>query len=100
MLRNKRSESLTEESHTLEETDAQTIITKQCDNGILCQCVYAHCRFSCVLLFATLWTVACQFALPMKFSRREYWHGLPCPPPDLPNPGMKPRSLESTCIGR
>ena len=22
----------------------------------------------------------------------EYWSGLPCPPPDLPNPGREPRS--------
>jgi len=30
---------------------------------------------------------------PWKFSREEYWSGLPCPPPgDLPNPGIKPRS--------
>jgi len=30
----------------------------------------------------------------MGFSRQEYWSGLPCPPPgDLPNPGIKPRSL-------
>ena len=30
----------------------------------------------------------------MEFSRQEYWSGLPCPPPgDLPNPGIKPRSL-------
>ena len=34
--------------------------------------------FSCVLLFATLWTVACQDPLSVKFSRREYWSGLPC----------------------
>ena len=28
-----------------------------------------------------------------RFSRPEYWSGLPCPPPeDLPNPGIKPRS--------
>ena len=28
------------------------------------------------------------------FSRQEYWSGLPCPPPgDLPDPGIKPRSL-------
>ena len=28
------------------------------------------------------------------FSRREYWSGLPCPPPgDLPNPGIKPAAL-------
>ena len=29
----------------------------------------------------------------MGFSRKEYWSGLPCPPPgDLPNPEIKPRS--------
>ena len=28
-----------------------------------------------------------------KFSRQEYWSGLPCPPPvDLPNPGIESRS--------
>ena len=30
---------------------------------------------------------------PWGFSRQEYWHGWPCPPPqDLPNPGIKSRS--------
>ena len=30
---------------------------------------------------------------PWRFSREEYWGGLPCPPPgDLPNPGIKPKS--------
>ena len=29
----------------------------------------------------------------MRFSRQEYWSGLPCPPPwDLPHPGIKPIS--------
>ena len=28
----------------------------------------------------------------MGFSRQEYWSGLPCPPGDLPGPGIKPRS--------
>ena len=29
----------------------------------------------------------------MKFSRQEYWSGLPLPPPgDLPNPGIEPKS--------
>ena len=50
--------------------------------------------FSHVLLFATLWTVTCQVPLSMRYSREEYWSGLPCPPPrDLPNPGMEPMSL-------
>ena len=30
-----------------------------------------------------------------RFSRQEYWSGLPCPPPgELPNPGIKPKSPE------
>ena len=50
-------------------------------------------RFSCVRLFVTLWTVACQAPLSMEFSRQEYWSGLPFPPPrDLPNAGIKPES--------
>ena len=52
-----------------------------------------HC-FSRVQLFETLWTVACQAPLPMRFSQQEYWSGLPClPPGDLPNPGIEPVSL-------
>ena len=34
-----------------------------------------------------------QAPLSMGFSRKEYWSGLPCPPPgDLPDPGTEPRS--------
>ena len=48
---------------------------------------------SLVRLFATLWTVAYQAPLSMKFSRQEYWSGLPFPSPgDLPNPEMEPGS--------
>ena len=32
-------------------------------------------RFSCIQLFETLWTVACQAPLSMGFSRQEYWMG-------------------------
>ena len=43
------------------------------------------------LIFATLWTVACQAPLFMRFSRQEYWSGLPCPPPrNLPRFLMSP----------
>ena len=35
---------------------------------------------SCVWLFATSWTIASQVPLFMKFSRQEYWSGLPFPP--------------------
>ena len=36
---------------------------------------------SCVRLFATPLTVACQAPLSMGFSRQEYWSGLPFPSP-------------------
>ena len=46
-----------------------------------------------VRFFATPWTVAHQAPLSMRFSRQEYWSGLPFPPPeDLPDPGTKPES--------
>ena len=32
-----------------------------------------------VQLFATPWTITCQALLFMKFSRQEYWSGLPFP---------------------
>ena len=44
-------------------------------------CVCVLNNFSCVWLFVTLWTVACQALLSKEFSRQEYWSGLPCPPP-------------------
>ena len=48
---------------------------------------------SCVRLFATPWTVACQAPLPMEFSKQGYWSGLPFPSPgDLSKPGMEPGS--------
>ena len=48
---------------------------------------------SCVRLFAIPWTVACQAPSSVRFSRQEYWSGLPFPSPgDLPNPGIKPGS--------
>ena len=38
----------------------------------------------------TPWAVAHQAPLPVGFSRREHWRGLPCPPPgDLPHPGIE-----------
>ena len=41
-----------------------------------------------VQLFVISWTIARQAPLSMKFSRQEYWSGLPFPPPgDLPDPG-------------
>ena len=40
---------------------------------------------SCVRLLATPWTAAHQAPLPMGFSRKEYWSGMPLPsPPRFP----------------
>ena len=45
-----------------------------------------------VQLFETPWTLAYQGPPSMRFSRQEYWSGLPFPSPgDLPNPGIEPR---------
>ena len=58
------------------------------------------CHFSCVWLFATLWTTARQAPLSVGFSRQEYWNGLSCHPPG----GHLHLGMESTshvsCIGR
>ena len=44
-------------------------------------------------LFAALWNLTHQAPLSMRFSRQEYWSGLPCPSPGhLPNPRIEPRS--------
>ena len=41
----------------------------------------------------TPWTIAHQAPQSVKFSRQEYWNGLPFPSPgDLPDPGIEPRS--------
>ena len=40
-----------------------------------------------------------QAPLSMGFSRQEYWSGLPWPSPgDLPDPGIKPKSLTSLAL--
>ena len=54
--------------------------------------------FRHVWLCKTLWTVACQAPLSMGFPRQEDWRGLPCPPGDLPNLGIKPVSLMSSAL--
>ena len=58
---------------------------------ILCVCVCVCQSLSHVRLYVTQWTVARQAPLPMKFSKQEYWNGLPSPG-DLPNPGTEPVS--------
>ena len=56
----------------------------------LCACVCVLSCFSCIWLFVTLWTIACQAPLSMGFSRQEYWRGLLCPPP---GESSQPRDL-------
>ena len=56
----------------------------------MCVCAQSSIH---VQLFATLWTVARQAPLSMEFSS---WSALPFPSAgDLPDPGIKPESLES-----
>ena len=65
---------------------------------IVCVCVSVY--MLCALLLSqscpTLWSHGLwptKLLCPWRFSRQEYWSGLPCPPPgDLPNPGIEPRS--------
>ena len=57
--------------------------------------------FSHVQLFVTLWTVARQAHLSVRFSRQEYWSGLSFPPSGhLPDSGIEPKSLCLSSTGR
>ena len=57
------------------------------------------CVLSCVQLLVTPWTVTCQAPLATEFPRQEYWSWLPFPTPgDIPDPGIKPTSLESPAL--
>ena len=57
------------------------------------------CVLSCVPLFVTLWTLACQAPLSLEFSRQEYWRALPFPTPgDLLDPGIESVSPESPAL--
>ena len=52
-----------------------------------------------VWLFATPWTIACQAPPSMRFTRQEYWSGLPCSPPGgLSDPGIYHTSLMSPAL--
>ena len=81
-------------------TDWSVLISGHNSWPILNYIIYVQSHFSCVQLFATLWTVARKSPLSMGFSRQEYWSGLWCPPPgDLPDPGIEPVSLRSPTLG-
>ena len=48
-----------------------------------------------------LWLVAHQASLSIRFSRQEYWSGLPCPlAAGLPNSGFEPASLKSPALAK
>ena len=57
---------------------------------------------SCVRLFVTPWTVAYNAPPSVRFSRQEYWRGMPYPPlGDLPDPGIEAGSpAVSRIVGR
>ena len=75
------------------EIQLYTLTSYLCRCFQLNHCVLLSCS-SCLQFFVTLWTIACQAPLSMRFSRQEYWTGLSCPPPgDLPDPGA-----ESPCL--
>ena len=62
-------------------------------------CVCMQSCFSAVWLFEILRTVAGQAPLSMRFSRQEYWSGLPFPPPGhLTNRGIEPMTLMSSAL--
>ena len=60
---------------------------------------YVLSRFSHVWLCVTLSTIALQAPLSMRFSRQEWWSGLPWPSPgDLSDPGIEPMSLMTPAL--
>ena len=61
----------------------------------LCVCK----AFSVVSDSVTLWAIAHQAPLSMRFSMQGYRNGLPFPSPgDLPDPGIEPMSLMSSAL--
>ena len=80
-------------------------VGKVYEKAVYCHPVYIYAEYVCMLshfshvqLFVILWTVAHQSPLTMEFSRQEYWNELPCPPGDLPDPGIEPASLMSPAL--
>ena len=63
---------------------------------VVCACKVTSVMSDSLRLYGLL---ACQVPLSTRFSRQEYWGGLPCPPQgNLPDPGIKPMSLTSPAL--
>ena len=57
----------------------------------VCVCARTLSHFSCVGVFATLWTLAHQVLLSIGILQTRILEWVICPPPgDPPNPGIKP----------
>ena len=70
------------------------VVMYGCESWTIKKAVYALSHYSCVWLFATLWTIAHQAPRSMVFSRQQYRSQLPVPSPgDLPDPRIKPNCL-------
>ena len=68
---------------------------------VIACCVLPACKGVAVLSDSSSppWTVSYLAPLSMGFSRKEYWSGLPSPPPgNLPDPGIKPKFLISPAL--
>ena len=58
----------------------------------VCVCVCVLVTQSCLTLCDPMECSPLASSVHWRFSRQEYWSGLPFPPPgDLPNSGIKPR---------
>ena len=77
--------------------------------AVYCHSAYLTCmqstcvlsRFNHVWLLAILWIIAHHASLSKRYSRQEYWSGLPCPPR---GESFQPRDQTCfsciSCIGR
>ena len=72
------------------------LIISHLHSSVLCAVLS---QFSCVQLFATLWTVAHMFLCPWDSPGKNT--GVVAMPSsgDIPDPGVKPKSLNVSCIG-
>ena len=68
--------------------DLQCCISFKCTSKWICNAYTCYLRvLSCVWLFVTSWTVACQAPLPVEFSKQDCWSQLPfLTSEDLPYP--------------